>query len=474
MHIPARISEPRSYDPASGDVLEAFGAPPPPIPAPLTSVLRLPLALLGFYLRWILLGLWCATARDPFVGARRWERWNAWPRRSKRRVPMDRLDFWTLKMALRPAPIRALVGTLALPLLRLPLALRAVAVRGRGVRAAHGPSLLRQTLEIWLLQLRYPAIFAAEPEQYYLNELYRADRRADAPFLISAVHQNMLTRAVNGARDGSMDKREFARRCAEAALPHAHSVAEFDPGGKVRWLNGFAGLPAEDLFSKPALKANGTGAARWIWCGNGRYRSESGSVMDAEAVLGALRAAARQEPLLLQRRVRNHPEVEALVGETTATIRFAALLAPDGSFEPLLAIHRSAPRDSAVDNSAKGGVASAIDLATGVLSQAMHMGDAGVRFSSEHPRTGRPIEGVRLPFWSETVHLIERAHRVFREYPLVGWDVAITREGPVLIEANIIWVARSLQAAHRVPLGRHLYAQRLLEAVERRVCDTGN
>ena len=38
--------------------------------------------------------------------------------------------------------------------------------------------------------------------------------------------------------------------------------------------------------------------------------------------------------------------------------------------------------------------------------------------------------------WRETVELAVQAHRVFSDYALVGWDVAILEDGPCVIEGN--------------------------------------
>jgi Sugar-transfer associated ATP-grasp len=47
-----------------------------------------------------------------------------------------------------------------------------------------------------------------------------------------------------------------------------------------------------------------------------------------------------------------------------------------------------------------------------------------------------PLVGVRLQQWPEIVAMCREAHRIFPGHALIGWDVAMCRNGPVLSEVN--------------------------------------
>jgi glutathione synthase/RimK-type ligase-like ATP-grasp enzyme len=70
-----------------------------------------------------------------------------------------------------------------------------------------------------------------------------------------------------------------------------------------------------------------------------------------------------------------------------------------------------------------------------------------------HPMTGERIEGFQLPFWKESVELALRAHETLPTIALVGWDIALTAEGPVIIEGNSTPGAKSPQITHKKPWG---------------------
>ena len=43
---------------------------------------------------------------------------------------------------------------------------------------------------------------------------------------------------------------------------------------------------------------------------------------------------------------------------------------------------------------------------------------------------------IQLPFWNEVVEMLKRAMEEIPKVAYIGWDVAITPNGPVIIEGN--------------------------------------
>jgi hypothetical protein len=83
-----------------------------------------------------------------------------------------------------------------------------------------------------------------------------------------------------------------------------------------------------------------------------------------------------------------------------------------------------------------------------------------------HPVTGARVKGFRLPDWHRALDLTLRAHRVFYDFPSIGWDVALTPEGPVLVEANYNWNAVTTQQASGRPLGMNGYFESVLSYLD--------
>ena len=58
---------------------------------------------------------------------------------------------------------------------------------------------------------------------------------------------------------------------------------------------------------------------------------------------------------------------------------------------------------------------------------------------NHHPDTGTTLVGFEIPQWDAVVELAMRASRAFDPVGFVGWDIAVTDRGPVLIEGNTTW-----------------------------------
>lgn len=88
-----------------------------------------------------------------------------------------------------------------------------------------------------------------------------------------------------------------------------------------------------------------------------------------------------------------------------------------------------------VDNSAKGGIIVGIDEG-GTLREFGYQKPSYGGLHKTHPDTGVNFLGFEIPFYEEAVDLALRAHSLLEDCPAIGWDVAITPNGPVLIEGN--------------------------------------
>lgn len=146
----------------------------------------------------------------------------------------------------------------------------------------------------------------------------------------------------------------------------------------------------------------------------------------------AFLAELRENRLFLEDLIVQHPDISAICPTSVNTIRVMTVAAGGRSQILYAGLRVGAGAD--VDNFHAGGMGVHIDVDTGVLT-----GDAvnkqGTEFP-DHPVTGTHFDGRRLPMWEEVRRICLEAALVNTRIHVVGWDVAVTPDGPVFVEGN--------------------------------------
>lgn len=135
-----------------------------------------------------------------------------------------------------------------------------------------------------------------------------------------------------------------------------------------------------------------------------------------------------------------HPEMSRITPSSVNTLRVVCL-STDTTSEVAYVALRIGSGKSFVDNFTDGGMVAGVDLETGTVVTNGFTVD-GVS-NAAHPETGTVFKGFKIPYFKEALEMVESAGRKVVGY--TGWDVAITENGPVLIEANIMPGNRILQ-----------------------------
>ena len=308
----------------------------------------------------------------------------------------------------------------------------------------------------WRHQVWSALRYGFHPETYYRFKMYRASSPREFPLYVPVPMQVSLRGALYerfGLNAAVLsDKRHFYRRCVDAGVPVPPTVCDASDG-EVHWWPGYDALPPCDLFSKEADAMCGAGAARWVWQGDGTYRAEDGSQLSAAEVVARLQELSRTAPLVLQLRLTNHPALLPYAHRALSTMRVATYRRDTGGVGLLHAFLRMPTRDVPADNYTMGGVACEVDPDTGRLGPGSFKSLEQIEvYVTTHPLTGAPIDGFEVPDWSDAVALCVRAHELFAEHFSIGWDVALTADGPVLVEGNYNWDVVLAQQPHGKPL----------------------
>lgn len=179
-----------------------------------------------------------------------------------------------------------------------------------------------------------------------------------------------------------------------------------------------------------------------------------GSTAGATDLFAYCRQRARGERgYLIQRIIEVHPVVQPLMSpHGVGTVRITTYDEGEGH-RLLAAAARLTVGSNSTDNFAhgsSGNLACEVDLASGTVlrctaSRSRTWPDmVSIR---RHPDTGAEILGFQWPDWNEAVELVLRAARTVPGLRIIGWDVAFTPGGAVIVEMNSRPNADILQVA---------------------------
>ncbi|MEG2570441.1 MAG: sugar-transfer associated ATP-grasp domain-containing protein, partial [Clostridia bacterium] len=137
---------------------------------------------------------------------------------------------------------------------------------------------------------------------------------------------------------------------------------------------------------------------------------------------------------LVEQPIIQHHEMARLYAKSVNTLRVVTVFMDDKMDIVYAALKTG--NGSAVDNMNAGGLSAAIDVASGVVYTDAIIKGGGA--CSAHPISGVVYLGFKIPMWDEVQKLLEQVVRVTPGLRFVGWDVAITEDGPILVEGNYI------------------------------------
>ncbi len=356
-----------------------------------------------------------------------------------------------------PVPLAFYPGVRAL--LLIIVALTAVIVCGRSARRASRRSLRAQLGDLVVLCLRD----GFDPLSYYQQDLHRSGGRAEAAqYLTRHETKNGLLGALNGmkeqpyARSEMADKLVFDACCRRAGLPTAKILMHFD-GSRCE----LEASPEEmdcDLFAKPRRGRGARGTLSFRRVGENRYRGPAGEEIGLAVVIDRLGRHGRETPMIVQPHLRNHADVADLAEQSLVTVRVITCL--DQTDQPVpthgvLRLLGKLEHQWKVDDE----WGAPIDMATGRLGllASDRLSRCTLRLE-RHPFNGRLVAGRVLTTWPAIRALAVASHLAFAHRVIVGWDIASTDAGVVLLEGNVnldIMFAQRVygEGAGRGPLG---------------------
>ncbi len=142
----------------------------------------------------------------------------------------------------------------------------------------------------------------------------------------------------------------------------------------------------------------------------------------------------KTDALLVEEVISQHPKMQQLHPCSVNTLRVVTIYDRKNDIVHIPFASIRIGNGKPVDNINSGGMTSAVDTQKGIV-----LYPAATKNHSlyeKHPMTGVRIVGFEIPYWDEVIEFMNKVARVTPQLGYVGWDVAITEKGPLLIEGN--------------------------------------
>lgn len=231
------------------------------------------------------------------------------------------------------------------------------------------------------------------------------------------------------------DKYVFDRFFHGNGYPVAETLGTIE-NERIWWLDKNLNEPLENLVNHDGLDC--FVKMYTSWGGEGVYKLV---VRDGEILVNNnpcsrddLKNILSAGLFVIQQRVIQHPELSRLNSSCVNTIRMITV--HDGimahSFAGYLRIGAGTGH---VDNIIQGGIGCAIHQDGRLFDHGLdHCGNH--IWIREHPKSKVSFGSFVIPFYRESWDVCTRMHNTFHRFFIIGWDVAITATGPVIIEGN--------------------------------------
>jgi hypothetical protein len=174
-------------------------------------------------------------------------------------------------------------------------------------------------------------------------------------------------------------------------------------------------------------------------CGVYKITNENGSIIvnGGKVDYAKIESELMRGLWVIQRGAIQHDALSAFYQRSVNTLRINTILSNRvPTF--FLSFQKFATGTSDVDNWDTGSLLIPISDSEGTLGKFGYYKPGTLKEGtcSQHPDSGLVFGGFKVPYYREAVELALKAHEYYYGRVIVGWDIIITNEGPVILEAN--------------------------------------
>ncbi len=319
--------------------------------------------------------------------------------------------------------------------------------KAKFVKDSYGVSIFAQIKDIVRLK-KYPNRLSRE--EYYNLKLYKKNKDEQSQFLGSAL-EGVINYIVASPFWFSTvkDKLSFYNILRNSSISTPSILAIYGINGSIGSIRSATTPEAlrqllldleTPFFGKPSIADVGVGAIRVEDVNQEKkeFLLANGEKVQLNELVDKI-IKLQYGNFLFQEVLHNARELELMVGSGLSTVRICMMKSYRDGPIVYRAFMKICIGDNYNDNwdyGTTGNALAYIDVETGTIGSVVSGIFPDVNFSEQHPLTGVQLKGKRIPFWDEVVSLCQKASYVFPGIHMMHWDVAITPDGPSLVEMN--------------------------------------
>lgn len=264
------------------------------------------------------------------------------------------------------------------------------------------------------------------PREYLIYELWKPERQRLIDAFLYSNERLGLMLAFNGKEptpDPVNDKLALAGLCEENGIAHPKRYAP--PPKEIEPVP-----PKTDLWEKPVTGAQGANHRLWQHLPGGDFTCDDDIRTYAELV-----QEVRHKGTLLQAKLENHADLQPYSNGALIVVRCVTFQLRNGAVTPLAATVQFPFGDA---TQSRAGITGRVNLVSGIVEDVRNISPFHESVPV-HPDTGADFNDLKLPFWPGLIDAARELHQYIPAYCMVGWDIAVTPLGPVIIEGNASW-----------------------------------
>ncbi|HZK09924.1 MAG TPA: sugar-transfer associated ATP-grasp domain-containing protein [Clostridia bacterium] len=174
-----------------------------------------------------------------------------------------------------------------------------------------------------------------------------------------------------------------------------------------------------EVVIKPAFDMGGSGIEK----------------LSAQEAKGIYTKLKEEKKFLVEEVLKQHPEMSSINASSINTLRTCTCIDKEGKITILYMVLRIGRKDSFIDNMSAGGLFTKITM-DGQITHPCYSAQGFGSIYTHHPDTKLPFIGIQVPMIKEVKNFAIKLAEKNPDARYVGWDIAITPQGPVVIEGN--------------------------------------